>query len=177
MIGLDEREASGLGWREEFRDFALSIALLPKRSLPRGSDPALKLAVATKGRALDATTRKIAWLREGVPASYQHYVAESHQKDPNWLENLAHPFFGLPQSTLRFLCVVPACIRLSSHAHARILVDALRAPGHFVLRRGQGFCVDGFGRRKARKMEGTAFSLAGIPTDREKLFSRRRRAA
>jgi CHAT domain-containing protein len=62
--------------REEFRDLALSIALVTKPSLPRCSDIALKLTVATKGRVLDATTRKIAWLREGVPASYQHYVSD-----------------------------------------------------------------------------------------------------
>ena len=163
MIGPGEREASGLGWREEFRDFALSIALLPKRSLPRCSDTALKLTVATKGRVLDATTRKIAWLHEGVPASYQHYVSESHQKIPTGWRTWRTHFFDYRNRPCDFSSVVPAGIRLSSHAHTPNSSRALSAPGHFVPRRGQGFCVDGSGRRKARKLEGTAFSFAGIP--------------
>ena len=177
MIGPDEREASGLGWREEFRDFALSIALLPKRSLRRGSDTALKLTVATKGRVLDAITRKIAWLREGVPASYQHYVSESHQKIPTGWRTWRTHFLDYRNRPCDFSVSYPRISDCQAMLIPRIPVDALRAPGHFVLRRGQGFCVDGFGRRQARKLEGTAFSFAGIPTDGEKLFSRRRRAA
>src|SRR5262249_37293776 len=48
--------------REEFRDLALSIALVGDRRSDRCVDVAFRLTLATKGRLLDATTRKIAWL-------------------------------------------------------------------------------------------------------------------
>jgi len=62
--------------REEFRDLALSIALAMDPPFPTCTDIALKLTLATKGRVLDATTRKISWLRESIPNEYQHYVSE-----------------------------------------------------------------------------------------------------
>ncbi len=136
MIGPDEREASGLGWREEFRDFALSIALLPKRSLRRGSDTALKLTVATKGRALDATTRKIVWLREGVPASYQHYVSESHQKIPTGWRAWRTHFLDYRNRPCDFSVSYPRVSDCQAMLILRILVERSPRAGTFCAEAG-----------------------------------------
>lgn len=62
--------------REEFRDLAISIALSAPKPVSRCAELALQLTLLTKGQVLDATTRKIAWLRTGLPPRYQHYVSE-----------------------------------------------------------------------------------------------------